>query len=60
MYLVFFLIFFLTLLLLLLLISCCVAPAAFNVTAQVVFPSATQEHINVTWTVSYTVMLSTK
>ena len=52
--------FLLTLLLLLLLISCCVAPAAFNVTAQVVFPSATQEYINVTWTVSYTVMLSTK
>ena len=42
--------------LLLLLASCCVAPL-FNVTARVVFPSAAQEHINVTWTVSFTVML---
>jgi len=36
---------------------CFVAPAAFNVTAQVVLPSAAQDHINVTWTVSCTVML---
>ena len=43
-------------LLLLLLTSCCVAPP-FNVTARVVFPSPTQEHINVTWTVSFTVLL---